>query len=144
MDAKFLQILNFYEQIYDLPLFRFGLLTVAILFFLFTVGLVRQHYFHLTMRGANFGFLAGVIFVLVIESLGMMILIYGPRAFEIVLGKYSMTEVAQLTKQGVGRVGAVLGQTTCANDRPTATSILEEIPKLSKIEEDKVRYVLCR
>lgn len=144
MDDFAYQALSFYEQIYTLPLFRFGLIVVAILFLLFSIGLIRQHYFHLTMRGANFGFLAGVLFTLVLETAGLFLLLYGPRGIEIVMGRRSRGEIAEMTKEGVGKIGAVLGQASCSANQISATSILEQLPKLSKAEEDKVLRVLCR
>ena len=138
------QALLLYEKVYTLPLFRVGLIAIAFLFFLFSIGLVRQHYFHLTMRGANFGFLAGILFVLILEAVGVFILIYGPQGLEIVAGRHNQNEIAQMTREGVGRLGIVLGQATQKGDRPTATNLLEQIPKLSRQEEDKIRAVLCR
>lgn len=138
------KFLTLYEKVYYLPFFRAGLIVVAVLFLLFSIGMVRQHYFHLTMRGANFGFLAGILVIFLLEAVGVAILIYGPKAFEIVVGKHAPAEVAQMTREGLGRVGAVLGQNSCVIDKPTATSLLELIPKLSKAEEDKLKYVLCK
>lgn len=138
------QFLSIFEKVYYLPFFRVSLVIIAVLFFIFSIGLVRQHYFHLTMRGANFGILAGILVTLGIETIVVFVLIYGAKGIEIIQGKHGSLEIVQLTREGIGKVGAVLGSSTAVSDHPTATNILEQIPKLSKLEEDKVKYVLCR
>lgn len=138
------QFLSLYEKVYYIPFFRAGLVIVAVLFLIFSIGMVRQHYFHLTMKGANFGILAGILVTVGMESIILFVLIYGAKGIEIIQGKHNPAEIVQLTREGVGKVGAVLGSSTSIPDHPTATSLLEQIPKLSKLEEDKVKYVLCR
>lgn len=90
------------------------------------------------------GFIVGVITVLLVETIAVVAVLYGYTTIDIIKGKKSRHEIIRLTQEGVQRVNQVLGVQLCSQATPSATFLLEQLPKLSKQEEEKVKQVLCK
>lgn len=136
-------LLNSIAPIIFTTQFRIIYIIFSVFVIIILVGMVRKHYFRLTMKGARFGFLMGIIVVITIEILIFAVYFYGFKFVDIISGKKESQEVVELTRQGVNRFNQVLGVDTCAGATPSLTRILEQLPNLKKSEEDKIKAVLC-
>lgn len=131
------------------PYFQAGAAIVAILIFFVLFGSVRKHYFHMTMKGANFGFVMGVITVLVIEILAGVGFVYKSKIIALLSGKKDETSIMGLAQERFSQFNNVLGVSTCESSpvisiTPSATYLLEQLPYLSAAEQQKVEKILCR
>ena len=129
------------------PYFQAGAAVVGVLIFFALFGSVRKHYFHMTMKGANFGFVMGVITILVIEVLVGVGFVYKSKIIALVSGKKDDTSLMALTQERFSQFNNVLGASTCEPPpaiTPSATYLLEQLPCLSASEQEKVEKILCR
>lgn len=143
-DQYFARLPDLISTIIFTPYFRIGYTVFSIFIIIALIGYVRKHYFKLTMKGAHFGFVLGVIFVLVGELATVVIALYGYHTLDILSFKKNPQQIMELTRQSVGKFNHVLGATQSSTQKISATSILEELPQLSKQEEDKVKSIICR
>ncbi len=144
MDQYIYPLLSKAEPFIFSTYFRAGFTIFSFFLIVVMMGMVRKHYFKLTMKGAKFGFIMGIIFVLFIEIALAILISFGPKGLGIVPKNIGSNALLEQTREGVGKINKVLGVTTCSSGNPTATSLLEQLPNLSIEEENKVRRILCR
>lgn len=118
---------------------------ILILFLLFA--LVRKHIFQLSMRGAVFGFVTGIIMMLLLD----LIIIFG-MADKAKVGELTKSENQKETFQeifisGVSGLSNVLGVSTNAtpkNKKPkTVEEIIGEYLDLSDTDAEEFKSLLC-
>lgn len=134
---------KFGQSVYLKPAIIIG----SIFFFVVLIALVRKHIFQLSMRGAVFGFVAGIIVMLILD----LIIIFG-IADKTKVSKLSASEnrqeaVQEIFISGISNLGNVLGVSTTARPKTQKPKALEEVISgylsLPSSDAEKFKVLLC-
>jgi len=145
-DPSFLAY-TFLDKAVNWVYFKPVLIIGGIFVLVFLFALVRKHIFQLSMRGAVFGFVTGIIMMLLLD----LIIIFG-MADKAKLGELTESESQKETFQeifisGVSGLSNVLGVSTNAtpkNKKPkTVEEVIGDYLNLSDGDAQKFRDLLC-
>ena len=143
----YLILFNFWEKFGDSLYLKPALIAGGIFFFIILLAMVRKHIFKLSMRGAVFGFVLGIIVMILLDLI-------------IIIGMADKNKVKKLTAQedrqgaiqeifisGVSGLGNVLGMSTTTAPKVKKNKSVEEVIgdflSLPPSEADKFKNLLC-
>lgn len=143
--SRFLEPLGFSFS----PSFLQAAIIVVLVFLLaITLGFARQHMLTWSFKGAHFGFLFGIIFILILEAI---FLVGGRTAlFEASSNQRIPPNLRSFVEQGRKNLVGVLGLSveqippTVAQEEPSAQSIIEGFQTLSPDQAQTVRSAICQ
>lgn len=112
--------------------------------FILLLSLVRKHVFSLSMHGAVFGFVAGIILMLVIDLLIIFGLADKQARQNLTKTKIKTETFEGLLVSGFNNLSKVLGVSTVSSKKPkSGQEVINEIFLLPKEETRKVKELLC-
>lgn len=128
-------------------LFQAAIIVVSVFLLALTLGLARHHMVMWSVKGANFGFLLGIIFILVIEA---VVLLGGRTAlFEGTKGSSLPPQLQALLRDGRESLIQVLGlsveEIPVGEARQASPqTVLEDFQSLDSSEAEVVRSAICK
>lgn len=143
----YLTLFDFMEKFGSSPYFKPVIILGGIFIFIVLFALVRKHIFQLSMRGAIFGFVAGVIIMLVLD----LIIIFGMadknKMAELTKGENRQAAIQDIFISGVSGIGNVLGVSTKAVPKTQKPTDVEEVIasylNLPQDDAQKFKDLLC-
>lgn len=143
----YLLIFNFWEKVMSSPYSKLILVVGGVFLLVVLLALVRKHIFQLSMRGAVFGFVAGIILMLLLD----LVIIFG-MADKTKINKLSLGENRQEATQeifisGISNLSRVLGVSTKSAPEKKKPLTIEEAVSyyldLSEKDAEKFKSLLC-
>ena len=117
------------------------------LVFILLLALVKKHIFEISMKGAGFGFVLGVIVILALD----LIVIFGVSDKEKLKGLSSQETrqeaISEVLVSGLGNINKVLGASSVKVTKTTKQQPIEDVlagfMTLSDSDATKVKELLC-
>lgn len=143
----YLMLFDFMDKFGSSPYFKPALILGGIFFFIILFALVRKHIFEVSMKGAVFGFVSGVIIMLVLD----LIIVFGMadknKVASITKGENRQAAIQDIFISGVSEIGNVLGVSTKAVPKTQKPKDVEEVISsylnLPQDEAKKFKDLLC-
>lgn len=140
-------LFEFWQRFGQSPYFKTALIAGGLFVLFLLIALVRKHIFQLSMRGAVFGFFAGIILMLILD----LIIIFGMadknKVKQLTTEKNRQEALQEIFISGVTSLGNVLGVSTTATPKDKAPKTVEEVIgdylNLSPAEAAKFKNLLC-
>lgn len=140
-------LFEFWQKFGQSPYLKPALIIGGLFVLFLLIALVRKHIFQLSMRGAVFGFLAGIIMMFLLD----LIIIFGMadknKVKKLTTEKNRQEAVQEIFISGVTGLGNVLGVSTTATPKDKAPKTVEEVIgdylNFSPAEAAKFKNLLC-
>ncbi len=139
-DLSYFQYLSWQDIVNDAPLFNKVLFVACFFALVILFGMVRRHVFHLTMNGAIFGVVMGVLLVILAE----VALVMGGK---IVIQQAGGTGGSQQVVGGLNQVlgASGLGPVISVDEKGAGgDEVLQGFVKLSATDAAKVYEAICK
>ncbi len=143
----YLLLFNFWEQFATSSYFKLAVIVAGVFVMVILLAMVRKHIFRLSMKGAVFGFITGVIVMLLLD----LMIIFGmtdKSKIDNLSQKENRQEAFQeIILSGMNNLGNVLGVATTTLPKETKPVTLEELVgeylNLPKNDAEKFKGLLC-
>ena len=143
----YLLFFNFWEKFATSSYFKLAIVVGGVFVLVILLAMVRKHIFQISMKGAVFGFVTGIILMLLVD----LIIILGmadKSEIDDLSQKENRQEVfGQIILSGMNNLGNVLGVATTVSSKEKKPVTLEELIglylNLPKKEAEKFENLLC-
>jgi len=136
---------SFYANFTYSPYLKLGMALALFFFLLLILALLRRRVFHISMKGAVFGFFLGVFLMLFINFIIILGLSDKSKVQEFAVGEKRREAFGEIFASGVSNLGQVLGTSTVTLSRKskTAEQVMIDILALPKEEVEEIRNLFC-
>lgn len=127
------------------PYLKVVLILVSIFAFVFLMAYVRVHVFKISMQGAIFGFVLGVVAVILFDIIVISAFTDKEKIKNIFSEGKPQEALSQVVFSGVSNLNNILGASTAiVTKKPKlATEIMGEILNMNNDESEKIKNLLC-
>ncbi len=136
-DLSYFRYFNWRDVVSNAPLVSKVLFVACVFFLIVFLALVRRHIFRLTMNGAVFGVVVGVLIVLVAEAA----LVMGGK---VVIGQGAGKNLDLGGISSVLGTGTGMGAVELVNKEGAADEVLQSFVNLPEAEAKRVYETICR
>lgn len=127
------------------PYLKIGIVILGIFIFILLLGWARKHIFKISMRGATFGFVLGIILVLLLDLI-IIAAMADKSKFQKLFSKDKRGEaLGEVVISGITNLNQVLGVSIMVASRKpqTAQEVLNELLLLPPDQSQKVKNLFC-
>lgn len=150
MDLPFnpyLLLFNLQEKFLSSPYLKLIIVFGLLFFFVVLLGLVRKHIFQISLKGAVFGFVLGIILMILLD----LIILFGisdkEKLKRLISGENRPEMAAEVITSGVSNLTRVLGVSTTVvnkNQKPkNVEEVISDYLSLPQSDAQKFKNLLC-
>lgn len=143
----YLLFFSFWNNFANSSFFKPAMLIGGAFIFVMLMALVKKHIFEISMKGAGFGFLAGVIVMILLDLIFIVGLADKSKMSRLVSEENRQAVVQDIFISGVSGLGGVLGvstTTTPKTEKPTnVEKVIADYLKLPTDDASKFKVLLC-